>query len=166
MVGGSESGGLEGKRRAETPTQHYCSSTKHSRGSGRGQRVGYLESPPSLPSTDGIRGPNAGRGAESLSLHSLSCPTPGQNITAETNQGPPRAAKFHRFPSLMLRCWWTAPDEWKNGACVCFGILSPRLTSTARREARSANGWPIVMMMIKAGLLAAKTHGTMYVVPN
>lgn len=127
MVGGGESGGLEGKRRAETPTQHYRSSTKHSRGSGRGQRVGYLESPPSLPSTDGIRGPNAGRGLRAC-LSTLSCPTPGQNFTAETNQGPPRAAKFHRFPSLMLRCWWTAPDEWKNGACVCFGILSPRLT--------------------------------------
>ena len=35
------------KRRAETPTQHF-SSTKHSRGSGRGQRVGYLESPPKV----------------------------------------------------------------------------------------------------------------------
>ena len=141
--GGGESGGLEGKRRAETPTQHCCSSTKHSRGSGRGQRVGYLESPPSLPSTDGIRGPNAGRGLRAC-LSTLSCPTPGQNFTAETNQGPPRAAKFHRFPSLMLRCWWTAQDEWKNGACVCFGILSPRLTQyqvrPGGRLARQMNG--------------------------
>ena len=129
--GGCESGGLEGKRRAETPTQHCCSSTKHSRGSGRGQRVRYLESPPSLPSTDGILYYCSTRTPRRPACLSAAQRLAGQNFTCWKPTQPAARRKIPPLPLSSMRV------ELHCLLRKTSGRMAPAsLVSLSRREAR------------------------------
>ena len=173
--GGSCENGAAGgllKRRAETPTQHF-SSTKHSRGSGRGQRVGYLESPPKVSLqvllTGTVPTRHAGRPV-SLLLNAWREAALGKCM-ADCDDGEGRQACLQKIRDIEETgpCAWSRIESQAKRKqrpklpklrilLACLAGIKQRPKATAQRTSRRAR-WPRPTPPSALGTVAVRGRG-------